>query len=110
MRHAGPVGIAQQLIAHVQRGFKRRHPRKWLHGIWRQRTRDVIDRIEPLKALTRKIPTKNFRQLPRHEYASPQQISPGIAPTKFEKPGNVWTQSQFLSMHAAKSLAQSLPQ
>jgi hypothetical protein len=61
MRHARPIGIPQQLVAHVQRGFKGSHPREWLHGIGRKRAGYVVDRIEALKAFPSKIGIEHFR-------------------------------------------------
>ena len=55
MRHAGPVGIAKQLIAHVERRFKRSDFAEAGARLWLKRPGDMSNGIEAPKALRNEV-------------------------------------------------------
>src|SRR5690625_2356532 len=78
MRHAGPVGISEQLTAHVPSRFKGRDTQvRILEAV--VRFPQLVKRSEGLKAYVHHVPIQDVRQLPRHEVASAKQVTALIA-------------------------------
>ena len=65
MGHAGPVGITQKLIAHIEGGFKRSHPRKGMARIGRQCPRDMGKWIKSGETLSGSTPHQAIQEAPR---------------------------------------------
>ena len=86
MFHAGPVRVAQKLLAHIPRHFQR--------GDFQLRRLDSPCRVvEPRQclqffpALAHEIAVQDFWKFPRHEHAAPQQIGSAISAAIFQQPG-----------------------
>src|SRR5204862_7560479 len=86
MRHAGPIGISEQLIAQIQRGLKRRHFSK--SGAWRGigRLANEAEGIKASHALGHELLIAYPAEFPRHENAPFQQIGAGIRPSVAQEP------------------------
>ena len=86
MRHAGPIGIAQELLAHVPAEFERGN----LQSLGLERIAEsaqLMESIQPPPALAHQVGIENCGQLPWHEETSPQQIGAGITRSVFENSG-----------------------
>ena len=78
VRHAGPVGVAQQLVAHVERRLERGHAIEVAErpaGL--QRGRDVAERRQAAQAVGNQRRIEQLVELPRHVDAAAQQIGAG---------------------------------
>src|SRR5579864_72029 len=78
MRHAGPIGVAQQLVAQIKAGFERRHFAPGGARLGLEDRGDVPDRVEPPQTFADEFSVHQVGQFPRHEHAAPQQVSTGV--------------------------------
>src|SRR5262249_29693217 len=76
--HTSPIRIAQELIAHIKRRFKRRHPREGF--IWRrlQGSSDVAKRLQDPQTLNCLFLAHQLPQAPRKIEPPPQEIGAGV--------------------------------
>src|SRR5512132_2822936 len=90
MRHAGPIRVTQQLIAHVQRRFKHGDSAKAAPRLGFQQSFNVPNWAEPAQTQPSGICAEHGLKLPRHEQASAQEVCPGIISAVFEQTCSFW--------------------
>lgn len=76
--HAGPIGVAQELIAHVEPALQGRHPFEWLLRVRVHRLADQLQRGQTLEPLAGLFHPHQPAQFPWHEEAAAHQPGPGI--------------------------------
>jgi hypothetical protein len=83
MGHARPVGVAQQLVAHVERGLQRRDAAVRRVGIGRDRGLEDLEDLQALERVLGLVGSENRVQLARQVEPALQQIRAGVCRAVF---------------------------
>ena len=95
MGHAGPVGIAQQLVAHVERGLERGDAievAERASGL--QLVGDVAERRQATQPLLHHSRIEQIVEFPRHVDAAPEQIGAGPVAAILQHAGRLRMQAR----------------
>ena len=96
VRHAGPIGIAQQLVTHVKRRFERRDTGKCAARPRVKLGIDQAQRLEPPQAVLDCVAVEHLAEVPGHEQSATQKIRAGIGPAVFEEAGRFWVRTDAI--------------
>ena len=85
MRHAGPIGIAKQLVAQVKRFLERRYLAEARARLRLENLGNVPNGLKAAQPFRHHVRVHDGIELPGHEQPAPQQIGARKGPAVFEQ-------------------------